>query len=482
MTSELQFTNKDGLDNWYREFSSDMGLTTRFTNSASLCKEVKDRLLFDVNVSPKEKDAVLAKMLHDRLKTCAPIYECAWVSCDGILERSLRWFNDNKDKSIMSWHKNYTHLKSHLPTQEEVANYQAAARQWRTSIGFDINNFSNVPETHVVKDYYVPPGIVITMNTMLKDMQRRRNEALGLAPETKKGQAEHVHDMVAWLKGSWDDPCPWGDWKKQNQKKIDLAVTACAGIINKNLMDKAGLKKALGDRSKAAGDSVGNDKYDGAKCQELSDYLKNLYANTEKFIKQAKATPGGGFTQQGSALDTAFSSHYWAWACDIQKDTFPSLSAMLFALGKAPAGKAKVQKKLEQSPYKWASKLAGMFCDIKEDAVHMHPAVLTPGRICSEMVCSFGAFPVSQPSKLKEEQSSSPRFLLNLRSDGDNPAGKTVCATFEEYRLLYPDWEQQAIVPAEHLLHQSFLSKAGPFVNVSKVEGSALEVVIHARP
>ncbi|URZ29347.1 nucleocapsid protein [Pangolin orthonairovirus] len=479
--SVLTFTNKEGLDRWYADFKAAnprLTFSTTCTNSESLCRQVERADLSPPGSDKGEKDSDIAKKLHARFSSCAPFYECAWVSCNGMVERSLKWFEANKDQAFMDWHRKYGVLRTKVPTADEVDNYQIAALKWRAETQFQVNSLTMATDEPVVKVYRVGHSIVTDLKDLLEDMKKRRNAALGLQEGVERAPSEHVDHFSSWIKaGDWTVPCPWGDWDKKNKNGYPLSTTAAAGIINKRLMKKEELEKSLKAMVDSIREAKNNNDYDANALKRLDDTLSSIYTAATTFLTGQKTQSAGGFVQQGSALDTAFSSHYWAWSSGVKLETFPSLSAMLYALGKSPMGKRKVEKRLKDCPFAWAQKLCDMFSTIKDDAIHMHPAVLTPSRMSTDMVCSFGAFPVSDPSKISDG-ASSPRFILNLRSDGDNAAGKAISFTFREYKIAYPDWKAELIVPVEHMLHQTFLSKSGPFVNVSQVPGQALNVNI----
>lgn len=480
--SVLVFTDKAGLDNWYREFkdaNTRLTFSDLYTNSESLCKEIHGADLTPPTGEKGAFDAELSRKLHIRLADCAPIYECAWTSCNGMVRRGLEWFELNKDKPFMDWHKNYNSLRTRLPTASEVEHYQTAALLWRKETKFAINSLTVATDTPVLKQYRVGPSIVTDLIDLLTDMKRRRNEALGIAEGEERAPAEHVELFRDWVKAKdWTVPCPWGDWTKKNKANQQLYVTAAAGCLNKRYFTKEILKRNL-DKMVASMDAAKeNPDYSQESLQRLRDVISSIYHSVEGFMAAQRATTGSGFVQQGSAIDTAFSSYYWAWSAGVRLETFPSLSGMLFALGKSPVGRTKIEKRLRDCPYLWAQKLIEGWSRVEgAGAIHIHPGVLTPGRMASEMVCSFGAFPVSNPARIADG-ASSPRFLLNMRSDGNNPAGQSISAIFREFKQAYPNWQAEAIVPVEHMLHQSFLSKMGPFVNVSQVPGQALNVNI----
>lgn len=479
--SVLVQTDARGHKAWFEEFRKNLGfdLHVTCTSSPSMCKEIHPAALAEAKPDTKARDAEIAQKMHVRLQDCAPVRECAWTSCNGIVQRSFKWFSDNKDTECMKWSQSYDRLKKELPTADEVYQYQQAALKWRRDIGYEINQYTKANQDSVVKIYRVGADIITDIRDLLEDMKLRRNKALNIAPDAKKEPAAHVEAFRDWLKGGdWTVPCPWGEWDKKNTKQQSLGVTACAGLINKKYYTREGLKSTLAGLAKDIREAAAGEHFKKDSCETLAKYFDSLWAMTEGFFSgTTQGGGGGGFVQQGSAIDTPFSSHYWAWRAGVRPELFPSLSAMLFSLGKSPQGKTKVEKKLKECPFAWAQTLVEMFAEIKSDAIHMHPGVLTAGRMASDMVCSFGAFPVSDPYRIREG-SSSPRFLLNLRSDKDNPAGRTISALFREFKAQYADWKDLDIVPVEHMLHQTFLSKLGPFVNVYQVEGLALAVDI----
>nr|QYW06762.1 MAG: nucleocapsid protein [Shanxi tick virus 2] len=479
--SMLTFTSKQGWDQWWRQFKEDntrLTITNRFTVSESLCKEILPPDTNFPRATGPELDAAVSGRVHVRLADCAPIKECAWVASNLIADRSFKWFEQNKTSPLLEWHTKYDMLKGRLPSSEEVRQYQEAALAWREAIGFEVNNLTMAAREQVVKVYSVSPNIVTDIKDLLDDMKQRRNKALGIEDGKERQTSAHVDQLYQWITdGDWTVPCPWGDWGKKNKEGHLLAATAGAGIIGKRLMTKAQLNRSLATMVNSITTQVDNEAFSRDLLEALSANISGIPAAVDAFLAARDQQPGGAFVQQGSAIDTAFSSYYWAWASGVRLETFPSLSSMLFALGKAPQGKKKIEKKLKDCPFVWAQRLLEMFSTLKDDPIHMHPGVLTAGRMASEMVCSFGAFPVSDPSRVSEG-ASSPRFILNFKSEGDNPGGMTISAIFREYKAAYPDWKQQAIVPVEHMFHQTLLSKQGPFVNVNQVKGNALNVEI----
>nr|QEI22773.1 nucleocapsid protein [Tacheng Tick Virus 1] len=477
--SLLTFSDASGLDSWFKDFEAKNIMSEEYTNSKSFCFDLRMATQWKKLPTRAENDAMIAQLVHERLKTCAPIKEFAWTACDGMVERGLNWFDRNKDSETMTWAANYEALKGRLPTTAEVNQYQKAALQWRTDTNYAINKYTAAISDSVVKIYQVNNKIVTDIRDLLSDMVARRNKALGIKPGEERVPAEHVDSFSNWLKqGDWSAPCPWGDWEKKNKKGNSLIVTACAGVINRALFKEEELKERLKSLAGDASLASKTEGFDPKKCEDTAKILLDLYGKAKAFISGGDgSSQSGGFVQQGSALDTVFSSYFWAWKCGVKKDVFPALSSMLYALGKNPTGKTKIIKVLKASPYTWAHKMTEMFSTLSTDPIHMHPGVLTAGRLTTEMVASFGAFPVSDPSKAADG-ASSPRFLLNLKSSDMNPAATTVSRMFYEYRQGYPDWRDEEIVPVEHLLHQTFLSKLGPYVNVSQVQGNALAVKI----
>lgn len=474
--SKLDFTNKAGLDTWFGGLAHEgIILEKLFTNSPALISTI----IGSQQWKPGEKkynDSIIAKLMREHLKFCAPIYECAWTSCNGTVNRGLQWFEKNKDLPVMEWHQKYEELKARLPTPEEVRQYQQAALKWRSDTGYFINQFTEASTDSVMKVYSVTSRNVTDIRQILEDMVRRRKEALGIKDnEAVRAPAEHAKPLSDWvLLGDWTAPCPWGDWWKENQKGHKLAATGLASAIQRGYIKKAEAVTKLGAMAVAAraGMTVGD--YDTVACGKLAQLFKDLPGEAEVFL--SGAVNSDGFVQQGSALDSVFSSFYWAWKAGVTLRTFPSLSNMLYQFGFSDAGKAKLTKQLKASPFKWAQNFPDLFSTLQEEPIHMHPGVLTAGRM-DDMTACFGAFPVSEPSKMINGGFSK-RYILNLRTDGNNPSADTVVNLFKEYTIGYPEWKSEPIVPIEHLLHQTFLSKAGPFVNVFQVTGNALNVQI----
>lgn len=479
MSNQLKFTDTKGLKTWCDGFFKEVGATNKFTRSYSLCTEIPNERRWEPSGDVKANNAAIAKMVHDRLKVCAPIKECAWTACEYINNASFNWFEANKKKPVLTWVDKYDELKARVPTFEEVRAYQTAALKWREEIKYGQLPLTKAISDYVVAEYKVTSDIVMDLNEMLKDMIERRKKALGIEGEEEKKPATHIKEFANWLEHKdWSLPCPWGEWEKQNKSKQSLAVTACAGMIQRKMTTMSDLAVTLNQLGADAASASNKGEYVREKCEEIAAFFKGLPKEVEKFI-QGTGPGQGPFVQQGSALDTAFSSYLWAWKAGVTVATFPALSNMLFELGKNPTGRAKLEKKLRQSPYRWAHGLVDMFATLAKDAdsIHMHPGVLTPGRLCTEMVCSFGAFPVTDPSRIVEG-SSSPRFILNLNTGERNPAATSICNMFREYRTAFKDWKNEEVVPTEHLLHQTFLNKHGPFINVSQVKGTALDVHI----
>ncbi|QLA47009.1 N [Wanowrie virus] len=480
MSNQLKFTDSKGLKTWCDEFYKKVGAANRFTRSYSLCTEIPGEKKWEPSGDSKANNAVIAKMVHDRLKVCAPIKECAWTACEHISLASLKWFEVNKKRPILAWSEKYDDLKNRMPTYDEVKAYQAAALKWREDIKYGQIPLTRAITDHVVTEYKVNGGIVMDLNQMLRDMIDRRKRALGIEGDVERKPATHIKEFADWLeRKNWCLPCPWDEWAKVNKSGHSLAVTACAGMIQRKMTNMTDLVLALNDLGNDAEAAASNGEYVKEKCEEVAAFFKGLPKEVEKFMQGTGPGQTGPFVQQGSALDTAFSSYFWAWKSGVTGNSFPGLSNMLFELGKNPTGRSKLEKKLKQSPFRWAHNLVDLFATVSRDSesIHLHPGVLTPGRLCTEMVCSFGAFPVTDPARIVEG-SSSPRFVLNLKTDESNPAATSICNMFREYRTAFSDWQGEEVVPTEHLLHQTFLNKHGPFINVSQVKGKALDVLI----
>nr|QNS29848.1 nucleoprotein [Kasokero virus]QNS29849.1 nucleoprotein [Kasokero virus]QNS29850.1 nucleoprotein [Kasokero virus]QNS29851.1 nucleoprotein [Kasokero virus]QNS29852.1 nucleoprotein [Kasokero virus] len=490
--SELSFKDVNGLNSWYEEFKKEIPIYTAGANSACLSPDLVDLSQFKMDIdsqtSENAKNAVYGRAVIAATRKLAPIYECAWTSCEGIFERSMTWFNNNSDKpEFKVWHDKYNDLKSNLPEAEQILAYQTCSGSWRKEIGYEINQNTSTLKGDIVEEYGVNKNIVGTVKNMLVDMVNKRKKRLGGVVVTGAGTSEdHITWMENWLDSEIEPfSIPgWGSWAKQNSKGTRLAGTAIANITQKkdsDALEKAKeklekMKKTVSDA--AALESEGMSE-DAAKkmCQEIEASIGEAETLLGASVTQGESK----YQQQAAAMDIPFSAHYWAWRSKVNENSFPALSQWLFELGQRPIGAAKVNTMLGELPFIWARNLRGSFAssNFNGNKIYMHPAVLTAGRL-SDMAACFGAFPVANPSRAIEGTGNT-RYLLNLKREGDNPCASMVTSLFDVFSAGFK-YQDMDIVPPEHMLHQSFLGKTSPFQTASKIKGSFTKINVVAAP
>nr|BDT53101.1 nucleoprotein [Yezo virus] len=492
MARLIEAKTREELDKWIHNLDTThfLGLNTKYTKSLALqpcepgsCPEAY--ISFDGKKSD-ELDAILSGALVDSLKFAAPIPECAWNLTNKIFTEGMAWFNANKDQKCMAWDKKYDTLRSTLPSPEDVAQYQIAARKWRKDIGYECSPNNGIMRGEVTKVYIAPKKYVNDMILMVTDMRSKRRHRLGITEEqeqealSRKG-AKHAPWVEDWVKGGEDrifSLPSWGGWNKKTKKGLLLGGTAVAHLVQKKVITL----KIFRSKVEKAGELLNNQQ----KMDELGidvSQARLMHAHMEGCLKEAegliKDSVTSAYVQQGSALDTAFSTYYWMWKADVTLANFGALNEMAFLYGQKPVGQKKLLDTLKGTAYKWGSTLANMCAtgDFNGERVHMHPGVFTPHRM-SEMTAAIGAFPLSNPVKIKEG-SASYRYLTNLKTSESNPAAKVVCELFNTHRRAHSDWNSPtSIVPPEHYFHQSLLERLGPFCHVSLVRGNALRVNI----
>lgn len=161
----------------------------------------------------------------------------------------------------------------------------------------------------------------------------------------------------------------------------------------------------------------------------------------------------------------------------MDETSFGSVSSFLFDLGQTPRGGSKITKALKRSGLYWGNHLVDLFADktFKENRIHMHPAVLTSGRL-SEMGACFGVIPVTNPEQVVEGAGFA-KSILNMRTDGLNPAANVVTQLFNIQREA-KSLTDLDVISSEHLLHQLLVSKKSVFQNAFQVKGNAADVNI----
>ncbi|ALD84360.1 nucleoprotein [Yogue virus] len=490
--SQLEFKDVKGLNEWYESFKKEVPIYSQGANSACLGSELVDLSQFKIDIDSQAtesaKNAVYGKAVVAATRKLAPIYECAWTSCEGTFERSMAWFRDNADKpEFKLWHDKYNELKSNLPEPEQVEAYQTCSSAWRQAIGYEINANTSTLRGAIVEEYGVSKEIVGTVKDMLVDMVNKRKKRLGgVVVSGNKASDDHINWMKSWL----DDEIElfsvptWGSWAKLNSRGQRLAGTAIANIKQKKDGDAVETAKEKLEKMKAIASNPAVLETDGYS----EDAVKKMCGEVESAIEEAEkllAETGGGadskYQQQAAAMDVPFSAHYWAWKSKVNDASFPALSQWLFELGQRPIGATKINAMLGELPFVWARNLRSAFAssNFNGSKIYMHPAVLTAGRL-SDMAACFGAFPVGNTARAVEGTGNT-RFLLNLKREGDNPCATMVTSLFDVFSAGFK-YQDVEIVPPEHMLHQSFLGKTSPFQTASKIDGSFTEINIVAAP
>lgn len=482
----LHFTDKDGLDKWYRDFKTRHGLSNILTVSDSFAECVPDLSNFirdyDKATEGGARDAVYAKATIAATKFAAPIYECAWASCEGMVARGLSWFESKSAKGALAgWVGKYDELSVRPPTAAQLKAYQDCAIKWRRDVGFHINENTNVLTGSIHREYAVGGGIVTDVKDMLSDLVRRRNELLGVSGKKEAVSDEHLDWVHDWLEGNVDAMAvpPWGSHKKASQGGHSLLSTGIVKLYQTKdegaLMKADGIVESLHDRIEA------EEKAAPAEKEGLDlDVARKLLSDISEAINGARTLAEGetSFRAQAAQIDTVFSSYFWAYKAGVTSKSFPALSQFLFELGHTFRGKEKMSTALNSVPYKWGKGLLKLFASDEwkdQDRIRMHPGVLTSGRM-SEMVACFGAIPVNNPDRCSDG-CGSPKFILNYNTKGDNPCAQTIVQLFR-IQASTGDYQAAPVVPSEHLLHQSLVGKKSLFQNASRLLDNAINCKI----
>ncbi|AMT75379.1 nucleoprotein [Avalon virus] len=476
MASKLDFEDKEGLNKWFSEFRQNFNLSTSCTNSLSLCKELPDLTKY-LSMEPKtdrEKDAFYSQAVIDAVGNAAPIYECAWTSCTGMVKRGLKWFEDNQQQTT-ELIAIYDNVKKRVPLLSELNTYQQAARKWRLDVKYAINEFTETASGNVLNTYSVPNDIILDVQTMLKDIIRRRNLVLGASANRSTVQPDHVRYVQSWVMGTTHPASlpPWGETNKKNSSNRSLFATGLCKLsqtVDEDILRKA--KKRLEELEKMVEDP---DKH-GLDKDAAGEHLKGVRASIEEAETMTESS--GAMMSQAGNIDLPFSSYFWAYRAGVTPNTFPALSQFLFELGTQARGKEKMCSILNNTPFKWGKGLVGLFADnsFQGNKMYLHPMVLTSGRL-SDMAACFGAFPVAYPGRALEGAGHA-RYILNLKTSGKNACAHAITQLFKIDTSYYPDYESKEVIPSEHMLHQSFIGKKSPFINVSRVKGNAANVQI----
>ncbi|AMT75373.1 nucleoprotein [Abu Hammad virus] len=492
-TYKLDFRSELEWNAWYNEFKGiHPTLNSNLTNFDSFMTELPNaREFIDDMARHREdaralKDSIFGKAVIGLTAHSAPVKECAWLSNKTFVKRALEWFEDNKNKQMVKiWDAEYNKLMTALPTLKQVQSYQDAARQFRVDVPLPKDQAFAVLEGEVLVEYKVGRDVSKTIMDMLVDMERRRSETRSPGASGAANRKETLDNNAAWM-NSWlrgrhgilDIP-PWGPWDKTSSNGYLIAHTSI-------LKAEQNIEEDLDDLVEERRNDVA--LLYARPAAELADFdvtvIEQIIKTLETFqdfkrrIRARTGQNAGGFGQQAAALDTVFSSCYWMWKAGVTETSFPALSKFLHELGSRAIGKTKLLSILKSCGWKWGKGLASIISagDFQGDKIHMHPAVLTSGRLSMDLVLSFGAVPTFNPD-LAMEPVGSLRSLLNMETNRGNTCARAIVQLWDVFNAGYR-YEDEDIVPPEHMLHQSFLGKISPFQNVSLRKGDALKVKI----
>ncbi|BBM96691.1 nucleoprotein [Soft tick bunyavirus] len=482
--SKLVFETVEGLNEWFNAFSAGKGLDNRSSNSLCFGYEPPDYTNYAIRVGEarddKEKNAIYGQAVIAATRFVAPLKECAWVSCKGMIERSMKWFDiaahGNEDFKI--WHDNYNALKSRVPSLLEVTGYRTSVLNWRAATRFEELDTVRTLYGEMRMDYAINADIAPTIVEMLNDMKDKREKAFGANGGSRgKVSQEHVGWVRLWLDGQIDPLSipQWGSWDKTNSSGKRLGATGIVNLYDPQSYDSLALAEIKYGEAVAAARTAARDLDPTA----ITATLQRIRACIDEAKEIANAREGDGnvaFTQQMAAMDVAFSSHYWLWRSGCKFESFAPLSQYLFELGQRPVGSAKIDKMLGEMPWMWARGLRSSFADKTfQDKIHIHPAVLTQGRLL-DMASCFGAIPANNPERAREG-TGNPRFILNLRRSGRNLCGTVAAKLFEVFKAGF-NVQESEIIPAEHMLHQSFLGKQSHLQYAGMLQGDFTKIHI----
>ncbi|AUD40048.1 nucleoprotein [Vinegar Hill virus] len=491
---ELDFPSEKEWNDWYKAYSNKHPiLNSMHTNFDSFMTVMPDLGDFKQEMARHKddprglKDSIFGKAVLKLTEHAAPIKECAWLVNKTFVTDALQWFENNKDKDYVKvWDSKYTTLMSELPSLDQVKAYQHAALKFRKSVLLPKTQAFKTLDGEVLVEYKVSKSLIASIFDMLKDMENKRsaqrNPSGGQPTDRKEAIDNNSKWMANWInsKDALLDMPPWGPWDKKTSKGYPIALTS---LIKFEQTYKVDVSDVLDTKVKQLYQIL-NLKKDEAEDFDL-DAVKIIVNTLELFeplkrsLKaEAESNAGPGFGQQAAALDTVFSSCYWLWKSGVSLQSFPALSKFLHELGSKVVGKTKLSSVLKSCGWKWGKGLLGIMSigTFTGNRMHMHPAVLTAGRMSSDMVLSFGSVP-AYDADLAREPTGSIRSILNLETNRKNSCADGIVRLWNVFCAGYT-YEDEDIIPPEHMLHQSFLGKISPFQNVSKLEGDALKVRI----
>nr|YP_010839830.1 nucleoprotein [Punta Salinas virus]AMT75412.1 nucleoprotein [Punta Salinas virus] len=426
----------------------------------------------------QQRDAILAQAIVEVTKFAAPVKYGGWLVNKTYVETALDWFQKNSQTNeVKLWDANYDRLKGQLPDSDQVKGYIKSALKFRADTGLPGDIGFATLQGGTPTQWKVPMDSINEIQEMLADMKERQGRVFGgnRNKEQSRRNGEYIASLIMGTESILGE-VPWGSWTKRNkgERKLLLSSTAIMNALQNNMITEDDIDRFERDMKT----ELAAEKDDEVK-KAITDILTMLEAF--KVERQAMGGTGAeGFIQQGSNIDVIFSSFYWVWKSGCTVNEFPALSKFLHGLGQKFVGKAKMMETLTGVRFKWGKGLLGIIS--KEnfaDRIHMHPAVLTSSRINNDMVSCFGIVPAHNPD-LAKDGCASLRNLTNYETRKQNICATAIASLFRVYKAAYPRYDQQEVVPMEHMLHQSFLGKSSAMQNSSKIVGNALDVNIVA--
>ncbi|YP_010229103.1 nucleoprotein [Farallon virus] len=483
----LDFKGIGDWNTWWSGFKAKhANINSNFTNFESFSNG-----MFDVGTfideaqkiqgnshADQQRDAILAQAVVQVTKHAAPVKYGGWLVNRSYVETAIDWFQQNSQTTeVKLWDASYDRLKAQLPDLDQVKGYIKSAVRFRSETGLPGDIGFAVLQGATAAQWKVPMDYITEIQEMLTDMRNRQNLVFGSNrnKEQSRRNGEYMASLILGTESILGE-VPWGSWNKRNKgdKKLLLSSTAIMNALQNNLITEDDIKRFEHDMK----NEHATEKDDDVK-KAISDILTMLEAfKVERQAMNSNNT--GGFIQQGSNIDVIFSSFYWVWKSGCSVNEFPALSKFLNGLGQKFVGKAKMLETLSGVKFKWGKGLLNIISkDNFADRIHMHPAVLTSSRINNDMVSCFGIVPAHNPD-LAENGCASLRNITNFETRKNNICAAAIASLFRVYKAAYPRYDQQEVVPMEHMLHQSFLGKTSAMQNSSMIVGNALDVNIVA--
>ncbi|AMT75427.1 nucleoprotein [Soldado virus] len=480
----LDFKDVGQWNQWWETFKKRFPeLNTSITNFESFGTTIGDvsfiidelRRMQGNKHANAERDALIAKAVLIITRYAGPVKYCAWLVSENYVSIAIKWFEKNsKAEDVAIWDVAYEKLMRQLPIESQVKAYQRAALRFRKETGLPDELGFAILTGKTPREWKVTRDTAVDIQAMLIDMVNRRKKTVG-GSRNKEQSRENGDFIAALIQGQESilGNIPWRRWNKKNEKGLHISSTAIMNAIQRNLIMEEDVQTFIDEMKVELNSEKDQDIQHG-----IAEIIEALEAFKVEKAQMSGQTGVGGYSQQGSNMDIIFSSFYWVWKSGCTKRDFPALSKFLNCMGQKIVGRAHMIETLETVKFKWGKGLINIISTDKfADRVHMHPAVLTSGRINNEMVACFGVVPAHNPD-LAQNGCASIRHVTNFETRQTNAAAVAITTLFRVFKAAYPQYDQEEVVPAEHMLHQSFLGKYCAFQNASQLDGDALDVNI----